>query len=599
MSKKISSKPNLKEINSLPPLPKRDNKAILLRLWKYLSRFKVKIIIAIFISIASNLFGLLGPLLAGNAIDAMVGVGQVEFEKVFLYAGLMAGFFILSSIFTYILSRLMISVAQGVVVALRRDFFNKMTELPVSYFDNMQTGDIISRVSYDIDTVASSLSTDIVQIFASIITVVGSFILMLIISPLLVLVFVVTIPVSIFMTRYLAKRVRPLFRQRAQKLGEMNGYAEEIITGHKTIKAYNAEKNVIDLFSNRNEEAVKAYYKADYYGTMVGPTMNFINNISIALVSLLGVVFYLFGMMTIGNISSFTMYSRKFAGPINEFANILSELQSSLSAAERVFKVIDEPAEKADVLNAQNLDNVAGNVGMEKVNFSYVEGKPVLKDIDFHASKGKTVAIVGATGCGKTTLISLLMRFYDPSAGIITIDDNDVLQLTRQSVRKAYSMVLQDTWLFSGTVYENIAYAKPDAGREEIERVAKAARISEFISALPLGYDTIIDEEGMNISKGQKQLITIARAMLVGANMLILDEATSNVDTRTELDIRQAMLELMFDKTCFVIAHRLSTIVSADLILVMDAGQIVEQGKHEELLASKGFYYNLFNAQFT
>lgn len=580
------------------PEHKRDNKTILIRLWKYLSQHKRKLLFAITLSIASNLFSLLGPMLSGRAIDALIGPGQVDFYSIFLYAGLMAGFYVLSSIFAYALSKLMISVSQSVVVTLRRDLFNKIADLPVSYFDNVQTGDILSRISYDIDTIASSLSTDCIQIFASIVTVVGSFILMLTISPILVLVFVVTIPVSILTTRYLSKRVRPLFRDRSKKLGEMNGYAEEIITGHKTIKAYHAEKSIISEFEEKNRLAAEAYYRADYYGTMAGPTMNFINNISIVLVSIFGVLLYLYNFITIGNISSFTLYSRKFSGPINEFANILAELQSSLSAAERVFKIIDEDSEKADKENAFALGIAEGNVRMEDVNFSYVEGKPVLNDISFEALKGKTIAIVGPTGCGKTTIISLLMRFYDHSSGSITIDDHDIFDLTRQSVRKAYSMVLQDTWLFSGTIYDNIAYAKSSAIMDEVQAVAKAAHIDSYISALPDGYNTILDEEGMNISKGQKQLITIARAMLVDANMLILDEATSNVDTRTELNIRQAMLQLMENKTCFVIAHRLSTIINADLILVMNSGHIVEQGRHNDLLQRKGYYSELFHAQF-
>lgn len=584
--------------NGTIPERKLSNKAILIRLWKYLSKHKLRLIAAIVLSIAANLFALLGPILSGRTIDALVGPGQVDFPTVFLYAGLMAGFYVCSAILSYVLSRFMISVSQSVVVSLRKDLFDQITDLPVSYFDNVQTGDILSRISYDIDTIASSLSTDIIQIFSSVVTVVGSFILMLTISPILVLVFVVTIPISILTTRYLTKRVRPLFRNRSAKLGEMNGYAEEIITGHKTIKAYHAEEHMKKEFETKNQASADAYYRADYYGTMAGPTLNFINNISIALVSMFGVLLYLNGMITIGNISSFTLYSRKFSGPINEFANILAELQSALSAAERVFKIIDEQPEKADKDTAFPLINIDGDVEMKDINFGYVKDKLVLKDVNFQAFKGKTVAIVGPTGCGKTTLISLLMRFYDPSTGSITIDGNDIFDLTRQSVRKAYSMVLQDTWLFSGTIYENIAYAKADATLDEVQAVAKAAYIDGYISALPDGYNSVIDEDGMNISKGQKQLITIARAMLVGANMLILDEATSNVDTRTELNIRSAMLELMEDKTCFVIAHRLSTIINADLILVMNDGQILEQGKHNELLQRKGYYHELFHAQF-
>jgi ATP-binding cassette subfamily B protein len=578
---------------------KRINIKLLLRLWKYLGRYKKGLFFAIFLSVLSNTLSLLGPMLSGLAIDEVTaGTGAVNFSKVFFYCGLMIGFYVLSSALSYTLSTVMINITQKVVVAMRRDIFNKMAELPVPWFDNFQAGDIISRFSYDIDTIAASLSSDTVQIFSSVITVVGSFILMLLISPKLLIIFIVTIPVSILTTRAIASKVRPLFRRRSEKLGEMNGYAEEMIGGHKTIKAYGTEESVIKRFNKKNDEASEAYYRAEYYGTLSGPSMNFINNISISLVSLFGVLLYLTGGITLGNVSSFTLYSRKFSGPINEFANILNEFQSSFAAAERVFKIMDEKPEPADKDGAAVLPETTGRVSMENVTFSYKPGNPVLKDVSFEAPAGKTIAIVGPTGGGKTTLINLLMRFYEPESGMICIDGRDIRDMTRKSLRLSYSMVLQDTWLFYGSVYDNIAYSKEGATAAEVEAAAKAAKIDGFIATLPGGYNSIIDEEGMNISKGQKQLITIARAMLSDAKMLILDEATSNVDTRTERLIQGAMLELMKGKTCFVIAHRLSTIVNADIIFVVKNGQIIEKGTHAELINRNSYYSELYMAQF-
>jgi ATP-binding cassette subfamily B protein len=541
-------------------------------------------------------------MISGLAIDAVArGAGNVDMTLVLAYCALMIVFYVVSSALSYLLSIFMVGITQKVVVALRRDLFNRLIRLPVSYFDNAQTGDILSRISYDIDTIANTLSSDAVQIFTGVFTVIGSFVLMLTISPALVLIFAVTIPVSVFATRYLVKKVKPLFRARSGKLGTLNGYAEEKISGHKTIKAYNAESSIIGGFDALNSDAADAYCKADYYGTVTGPTMNLVNNISIALVSMFGVLLYLIGGpigITLGNLSSFTLYSRKFAGPINEFGNILSELQSAAAAAERVMRIIDEAPEPPDAEEAAALSGVQGFVTARDVNFSYVEGRPILRNVEFDAPPGKTVAIVGPTGGGKTTVINLLMRFYDPDSGEIRIDGTEIREAARASVRAAYSMVLQDTWLFCGTVYENIAYSRDTVTRGEVEEAARAARIDGYVESLPDGYDSVLDEGGMNISKGQKQLISIARAMLSDAGMLILDEATSNVDTRTEMEIQRAMLRLMRGKTCFVIAHRLSTIVNADIILVIKDGEIIERGNHAELISRDSYYKQMYSSQF-
>jgi ATP-binding cassette subfamily B protein len=577
----------------------KDSRYVLKRLWNYVYHYKWMLVMAILLTIASNLFALLGPMLSGYAIDAIEpGKGLVVFQTVFYYAGWMIVFYIISSILSYILSLLMIRLSQKIVRKMREDVFTKLVDLPVGYFDRNQAGDIISRISYDIDTVNTSLSTDVVQIFASVIAVIGSLIMMIVISPQLVLVMLVTIPLSIFYTRYMAKKVRPLFRKRSAKLGELNGFVEEMVSGQKTIKAYAAENSVMSRFDNLNSETVQAYYTAEYYSSMTGPTVNFVNNLSLSLITVFGAILYLFGHMTLGNISSFVQYSRKFSGPINEAANIISELQSAAAAAERVFKLMDEQPEAPDQEEAEDLKEVHGDVILQEVSFGYLPEKTIIKKLHLHAKPGSLTAIVGPTGAGKTTIINLLMRFYDVWEGSIFIDGKETREITRKSLRKAYAMVLQDTWMFQGSIFDNIAYGKEDATMEEVVAAAKMTGMHTYIKRLPQGYDTIVNEDGLNISKGQKQLLTIARAMLLDAKMLILDEATSNVDTRTEIKIQKAMRKLMEEKTCFVIAHRLSTIQGADNILVVDQGNVVEQGTHKELMEGKGCYYRLYNSQF-
>ncbi len=576
-----------------------NKKRILRRLWDYVYQYKWSAFAALLLSLASNLFALIGPMLSGYAIDAITpGKGLVQFDKVFKYCALMIIFYIASSLLSYILSIIMINLSQKVISRMRSDMFNKLMDLPVSYFDTHQAGEIISRMSYDIDTVNSSLSTDLLQIFTSIITVLLSLAMMIFLSPNLTLIFVVTVPVSILLTRYMASRVRPFFHKRSAELGNLNGFVEEIITGLKTIKIYNREDYITQRFDKKNEDAVNAYYNADYYGSMTGPGVNFINNISLALVSVFGSILYLFGNITLGNLSSFVLYSRKFSGPINEAANIFSELQSTFAAAGRIFELMDENTEPEDLENAVVLNDIDGNVKMEHVNFGYTPDNEIIHDLNLNAEKGQLVAIVGPTGAGKSTIINLLMRFYDPESGTISIDNISIKNVTRSSLRLSYTMVLQDTWLFHGTVFQNIAYGKNDATMDEVISAAKSVRIHNFIMQLPEGYNTVLSSETMNISQGQKQLLTIARAMLSDSKILILDEATSNVDTRTEILIQQAMRKLMQDKTCFVIAHRLSTIQNADVILVLHDGEIAEQGTHEELLKANGVYSELYKAQF-
>ena len=578
---------------------KIDRKQLLLRLWRYLGRNRLLLLFAVLFSVTGSVLSLYGPKLSGVALDAIdFGRGKVDFDTVFRCATLMAICYILSAIFSYFLHFVMVRLSRAVTRQMRQDIFRNLTTLPVSYFDKYQPGDIISTVTYDVATVNQSLSADLVQILQSIVTVTVSLIMMLTIAPQLVLVFAITVPATFFFTRWLTKLVRPLFRRRSARLGALNGFVEEMLSGQKTIRAYGREKAVLQVFDEKNQQAVQAFTRAEANGTMTGPAVNFINNASMALVSVFGAVMLLSGSVSIGDLNSFVQYSRKFSGPINEFANIIAELQSAFAAAERIFTLIDAESEPADALDAEVLTQVQGDVRLEDVDFSYEAGKPIIEKLNLHARPGSLTAIVGPTGAGKTTIINLLMRFYDVDGGKILVDGHDIRQLTRDSLRKAYTMVLQDTWLFHGTIFENIAYGKPDATMEEVVAAARAAHIHSYISRLPQGYHTVLSDNGTSISKGQKQMLTIARAMLLDAHMLILDEATSNVDTRTEHHIQAAMRNLMKGKTCFVIAHRLSTIQSADHILVLDKGQVVEQGTHETLMAQKGFYYRLYQSQF-
>ena len=575
-----------------------DVRYVLRNLWKYLYRYRFGMFAVLALSLLSNVLALLGPRLSGAAIDAITGGEHVNFPSVYRYALLMLAFYAVSAGLSFLISVYMVRLSQKIVSAMRCDAFQSISRLPVGFTDRHAIGDILSVISYDIDTLSTSLAHDVVQILSSVVTVVGSLYMMLTISPLLILVFAVTIPLSVFITRFITSRTRPLFRARSRKLGELNGFVEEMLSGLKTAKAYNREDYTIDRFDKKNEEAVQAYYKSEYYGSTTGPSVSFVNNLSLSLVSVFGALLYLWRYMSLGDVSSFVLYSRKFSGPINEVANIIAELQSALAAGERVFRLIDEPPETPDAPDAVELENAQGLVEMKNVSFGYEKNRVILHDLSLVAKPGSVTAIVGPTGAGKTTIINLLMRFYDRLSGEILIDGRPIEKYTRKSLRRNFAMVLQDTWLFGGTVYENIAYGNPAATLEDVKRAAERARISYFIEQLPNGYDTVLTENGGNISKGQKQLLTIARALLMRSPMLILDEATSNVDTQTEIRIQDAMLQLMKNKTCFVIAHRLSTIQNADNILVLDHGDIVEQGTHDELMARGGFYKKLYQAQF-
>ncbi len=587
----------------------KNKKGIFIRLSKYVLQQWPLFIVALLLTLGANQLSLLGPRYSGAAIDAIEFESGVDFPAVWENIIFMLACYIISALLSYILSIVMIHLSQRIIYKMRKQVFEKLTTLPVNYFDTHATGDIISHLSYDIDTINSTLSHDLVQILTSIYTVVGSLIFMWQISKPMILIFVLTVPVSLLFTRYRSKKVRPLFGKRSKKYGELNGFAEEMLTGSRTISAYGRQDVISSRFNKINDEAMDAFYKAEYNGALLFPTINLINNISLSLVAIMGGILYMYSQngtilagsiffITLGGVAQFVQYSRKFAGPINEFSNILHEIQSAFSAAERVFAILDEEPEKADSEDAKDLKEVKGDVYLNNLTFGYTEDKTILKNVSVKAKRGQTVAIVGPTGAGKTTIINLLMRFYDHQSGEILIDGIPSVNIKRTDLRLAFNMVLQDTWLFCGTIYDNIIYGREDATPEEVYAAAKAAKIDSYINSLPDGYNTILSDDGVNISKGQKQLITIARAFLSKAPILILDEATSNVDSRTEIQIQNAMSALMENKTCFIIAHRLSTIQNADTILVVKDGAIIEQGNHEELIQQGGFYHSLYHSQF-
>jgi len=576
-----------------------DTKRALRRLVSYIARYKAILILLLLLCLVANILALIGPSLAGSAIhEAEAGAGLVNYSKVLFYAKWMLICYVISSLMIIAINIIMLHVGKRVGKQLRRDAFAKIMRLPVSYFDSHQTGDVISRVFYDVDVVSSCISTNLTSILTNVVTIIGAFIMMVWISPVLVIVVLAAIPASVWFTAHMRKKTQPRYGARSKKYGALNGFVEEMLSGQKTVQAYAYTSKAKEKFSAVNADAADGYYDAEYYGFAISPTINFISNASLALIAMFGALLYMYGSVSLGQISSFILYSRKFSGPVDEISSVINELFSALAAAERIFQLLDEKEEDADSPQATVLSDVNGDVALSHVNFSYVPGSPVLHDLSFRADPGKLIAIVGPTGAGKTTIINLLMRFYDVDSGNITVDGLDVRKYTRSSLRRAYAMVLQDTWAFQGTIFENIAYGKENATMDEVVRAAKAAHIHSFIMRLPEGYQTVISENGGNISKGQKQLLTIARAMLYDARILILDEATSNVDTGTERLVQQAMRDLMRDKTCFVIAHRLSTIEHADHILVLDHGDVVEQGTHEELLHAGGVYRQLYAAQF-
>jgi ATP-binding cassette subfamily B multidrug efflux pump len=578
----------------------RDYRKVFRGLVKYVKPEWPSFLIGLVRLLRANILALAGPRLSGEAVDAMgIAAGGVQFDAVLTKSLLMLAAYAGSAILNYMMVRLIARTSKRVIYRMRQDTFEQIIDLPLSYIDTHQAGDLVSRISYDLDVVSTAISQDIIVIAASMITVVGSLVMMFRMSVALSMAFLALIPITVLFTIYRIKKTRPLFRKRSRKLGEMNGYVEEILFGQKTIGAYRKESFFTEEFRGINEEASDAHYRADYQAALNGPSVTLISNLSLALVAMIGVSLFLKGGFTIGILTSFILYSRRFSGPINEIAAIIAEMQSALSAAERVFTLLEQPPEPPDAKHALPLENVRGVVEFDRVSFAYTEDQPVIKNLSIKTKPGELLAIVGSTGAGKTTLINLLMRFYDPQEGEIRIDGKNLLDVTRDSLRRSFAMVLQDTWLFQGTIRDNIAYGKPEATLEEVRRAAEAAHIASYIESLPRGYDSLISDSASNLSQGQKQLMTIARAMLLDTPMLILDEATSNVDSQTEIVIQDAMNKLVQGRTSFVIAHRLSTVRNADQIVLLRDGQVVEQGTHDELLARGEAYADLYQAQFS
>lgn len=577
----------------------KDSKSTLKRLWSYLALQKVKLAAVFLLVLASSLFNLSGPYLIGKAIDSMIGgKAGVDFQRLFTITITMLIVYGLGALATWLQTYMMVGVAQSTVRELRKDLFEKLQTLSVRFFDRQPHGELMSRLTNDVDNVNNTLSQSTTQIFSSIITVTGSLGMMLWLSPVLTVLSLISLPLGMMLTRKVAETTRSYFSSQQKELGELNGYIEEIISGQKVVKSFGREKLVLDHFKEINRSFTKVGIQAQIFSGIIPPMMNVVNNLSFAIVTGAGGLMAVKGVVTVGVIASFLNYSKQFARPISEIANQFNMIQSGLAGAERVFEVINEISETSEQSDGELLPDLTGEVVFENVSFGYEKDLPVLKNISLKASKGKTIALVGPTGAGKTTIINLLTRFYDIDQGAILVDRKDIRTVHKDSLRSALGIVLQDTYLFSDTVRENIRYGCLTATDEEVEAAARLANADLFIQRLPLGYDTVLTEDGGNLSQGQRQLLTIARAILADPAILILDEATSSVDTRTEMQIQKAMLELMKGRTNFVIAHRLSTIREADEILVINGGEITERGNHNQLISQKGFYYNLYQSQF-
>jgi len=539
--------------------------------------------------------GQLADMLSGMTVVPGEGIDFTALAQVLL---LVAGIYVLSSLFAWASAYVMAGVAQRTVYGLRRDVDLKLARLPLRYFDSHPRGDTLSRVTNDIDNIANTLQQSLTQLITAVLTVVGVLLIMLTISPLLAAISILVVPVALVITVLIARRSQKQFAAQWERTGTLNGYVEEMHTGHSIVKVFGHQAESIATFDGQNEELFQASYKAQFISGIIQPTMNFVANLNYVAIAVIGGVQVANGTMSLGAVQAFIQYSRQFTMPIAQTAGIINVMQSAVASAERVFELLDEPQEVADIAEPRVLLDAAGRIELRNVSFRYEPEKPLIEDLNEVVLPGETLAIVGPTGAGKTTLVNLLMRFYDIDGGSITIDGVDIRDLRRDDLRRTFGMVLQDTWLFGGTIHENIAYGREDATDEEIIEAAQAAHVDHFVRTLPQGYDTVIDDDASNLSAGEKQLLTIARAFLADPQVLILDEATSSVDTRTEVLVQKAMARLMKGRTSFVIAHRLSTIRDADTILVMDHGRIVEQGRHEDLLANRGFYWDLYNSQF-
>lgn len=608
----------------------KDFKGTLKRLTQYLKPEKYSFITVFFLAIASTIFSIVGPKILGKATTKLADgvlakyayfmrlytamqenmppavinnlkkqpIPGFDFEYVGKILLLLVALYVISALCSYVMGYIMSSVAQNTVYRMRNDVKDKLDRLPLKYFDQRAYGEILSRVTNDMDNIATTLQQSLTQLITSLVTVIGILVMMLSISPLMTLIALVSLPLSMLITVQITKRSQKYFAEQQKCVGEINGHVEEMYAGHKIVKAFGQEEESIEKFREINQRLYKVGWKAQFMSGVIFPALNFVSNIGYVLICVVGGLLVAQKRIEIGDIQAFIQYTRQFTHPIIQVANIANVLQSTVASAERVFEVLDEEEQVPDREDAQVIKFPRGRVRFEHVKFGYKEGEPLMEDLSIDVKEGSTIAIVGPTGAGKTTLVNLIMRFYEVQGGRITVDGVDIRDMKRGDLRTMFGMVLQDTWLFNGTIRDNIAYGREGASEEEVISAAKAANADHFIRALPDGYNTVLNEEASNISQGQKQLLTIARAILADPAILILDEATSNIDTRTEILIKRAMINLMKGRTSFVIAHRLSTIRDADLILVMNHGAIIEQGTHSELLARGGFYSELYNSQF-
>ena len=572
----------------------------------YLKDYKWKLIIVLIFAIGSTVFTIVGPKILGNAtteifngiVSKISGGTGIDFGKVGGILLTLLGLYTISVVFSAIQSFTMTSVSQNLTYRLRNDIARKINKLPMKYFDKKTNGEVLSVITNDVDTFSQNMNQSITQIITAFCTIIGILIMMLSISWTMTIVSLIILPISAILVSIIVKKSQKYFKAQQDYLGHVNGQVEEVYGGHNIVKVFNGEEKALQEFTKMNEELYHSGWKSQFMSGLMHPIMNFTGNVGYVGVAILGGYLAVQGRITVGNIQSFIQYNKQFTQPINQIAQISSMLQSMVAASERIFEFLEEPEEIQEIEGAVKTEGLKGNVTFDHVQFGYNEDKIIIHDFNQTIKDGQKVAIVGPTGAGKTTMVKLLMRFYDVNQGAILVDGHNVKDFNRGELRKMFGMVLQDTWLFGGTIKENIKYGKPDATDEEVIEAAKAAHVHHFIQTLPKGYDMVIDEESSNISQGQKQLLTIARVILANPEILILDEATSSIDTRTEQQIQAAMDNLMKGRTCFIIAHRLSTIKNADVILVMNEGDIVEQGTHEELLEKNGFYANLYNSQF-
>lgn len=572
--------------------------SILHRLLAYTMPYKEYLFGAIFSAIISISLTLYSPILIGKTIDLMIDPGNVQYSKILKILIIFAATIIISALFQWTLSQLTTMITQKTIKDIRIAAFNKLNTLPLKYIDGHAHGDIISRIVNDVDAISDGLLQGLTQLFTGIVTIALTLCFMLSISPIITLVVILVTPLSMFVATFIAKNSHEMFKGQAKIQGELSGYIEEMLGNQKIVNAFNHEKDSVVRFKDINSRLYDYGVKAQFYSSLSNPCTRFVNGLVYASVGVIGTIYCILGYISIGNVSCFLTYANQYTKPFNEVTGVITQIQSAFSAAKRLFELLDEQDEIPDLNNSVPKNSCSGNVQFNNINFSYNKSKTLIKNFNLNVKAGSTVAIVGPTGSGKTTLVNLLMRFYDIDSGIISIDGIPINNLAKNSLRNLFGMVLQETWLCEGTIRDNIAYGKKNATNEEIISAAKQARAHSFIIRLPNGYDTLVSEGGSNLSSGQKQLLCIARVILVNPPMIILDEATSSIDTRTEVNIQEAFNKIMLGRTSFIIAHRLSTIRQADIILVLKDGKIIEQGKHDELLSLNGFYSNLYNSQF-